>query len=168
MPRLSKYTQSIAHHEAGHAVAAWSVGIEGKSVSIIPSETYSGVYRPHPGYFAGANPDWDGSPAVQRKLESRALVDFAGAAAQRRFNPKGFRWTHCATDHEHAQDMILRLCGGDAEGEEAKWYWKLIEARANSFVRIPDNWRAIRAVARALLKHRELSGERIVEIITST
>ncbi len=168
MPRkkVSKYLQSIAYHEAGHAIAAWNVGMEPRVITIIPDDTSDGRYLHHP-YLTDVHPDWDNSPEVQRLLENRALVSLAGGAAQRRFNPRGFRWANCRADHEQMQQTVLFLTGGDP-GEEFTAYWKLIEVRANNLVAFAPNWKLISAVARALVRHRQLSGDQLLVVIDAT
>lgn len=165
MEPASKRLQCIAHHEAGHAVAAWSVGMKPRSISIVSDDVSEGMFLHRP-FFRSLPAGWEFSlpPRAQRKLEDRTLVALAGGAAQRRFDPGGFQWSDCKGDHDQVTQMIMHLTDGDL-GEEFSAYWKLIEIRASNFVARPDNWRVIRSVARALVKRRTLAGPELIRVI---
>ncbi len=85
--RRTKALEATAYHEAGHAVAAYKVGMKVKRLTIVPSGDALGSHQHH-AYFPGVNLEYDSSPRAQRRAENFALVCFAGPAAQRRFNPK--------------------------------------------------------------------------------
>lgn len=164
----SRHEWAIAHHEAGHAVAASSVGMTPRNIAIVADNgTAEGLYTHQP-YFAGLKAGWEHllTPAAQRRLENRALVCLAGGAAQRRFDPDGFRWEDCQGDHDQMTAMLLVLTDGDL-GDEFVAYWKLIEVRANNFVSSPANWYVIRAVARSIVKNKQLRGRAVSAAISA-
>ena len=91
-----------------------------------------------------------------------ALVCLAGPAAQRRFNPKGFRHHHGEGDRHQAVDLLSRLSGHpDVLGA----HMGLVEAQARAFVENRGNWAAIEALAAALLDRLEIPGREIASII---
>ncbi len=157
----TKALQSTAYHEAGHAVAAWHVHVPTKDLSIIPDDSSLGRHFSGP-YFTGVNPEFDDSPRCQRRLENKALVCLAGPAAQRRFNPHGYRHYHGKSDYRQAVDLLSYIA---PEPEELGAYIGLIKIRARNFVGRPDMWAAIEAVAAALLDRGEIPGKEIKPII---
>lgn len=157
----NKKLDSIAYHEAGHAVAARRVGCRIKKVSIVPDEDSDGRMT-HGPYFKGFHPDWDNSSRVQRRLENMAFVCLAGPAAQRRFNPHGYRHQHAGQDHHDAMNLLGYMVGSD---EELEAYLRLTEVRVTNFVRNPHTWMAIEAVAAALLEREVLTGKATREVI---
>ena len=128
--KRTKKVESIAYHEAGHAVAAWKRRIRIKQLSIL-SDGDSAGRMTHHNYFSGVHPEYDTSPRIQRRLENMALVCFAGPAAQRRFNPRGYRHVHADGDFQQAVTLLTCLVGSDKELEA---YLKLINVRARQFV----------------------------------
>ena len=159
----NKMLESIAYHEAGHAIAARRVGCGIKKVSIVPDEESEGRVTHRP-YFTGIQPDWDESPRVQRRLENMALVCFAGPAAQRKFNPHGYRHRDAWGDHHQAMLVLGYMVGND---EELEAYLRLVEVRATNFVRNDHTWTEIEAVAAALLERKVLTGKATRELIIS-
>ena len=47
----ARWLATVAHHEAGHAIAAFEVGMEAKSLSIVPDDESAGRYE-HESYFS--------------------------------------------------------------------------------------------------------------------
>ena len=88
--KITKALQSTAHHEAGHAVAAFTCSIATRKLSIIPNNDSHGRFTHEP-YGVGIKTLEVGevTPRVQRALENRALISLAGPAAQRRLILKG-------------------------------------------------------------------------------
>lgn len=150
-----------AVHEAGHAVAAFKVGMRTKALSIVADGESLGHHRPHP-YFAGVNPELDGSPRVQRRLENAALVYLAGAAAERRFSPKGFRHAGSSGDRHQAIELLSYLTGSN---EELEAYLRLVDVRARQLVADPLNWFLINGLAARLLERQELTGDEVLRAI---
>ena len=69
----SKKLQSIAYHEAGHAVIAWQVKVRIKKLSIIPEEGSLGRLLHHP-YFTTTDIDCDTSARSQRRIDVGCVV----------------------------------------------------------------------------------------------
>ena len=152
----SKKLKGVAYHEAGHAVAAWSLGCSIWKVTIVLDGSSAGktIYGP---WYRRTDSGWDGSPRVQRRLENMALMTLAGPAAERRFNPRSrYHYEHHSGDRSHVTDLLNLMAGSD---EERQAYFRLIEARAWNFVWDPRMWTAIEAVAAALLERKVLTGK---------
>ncbi len=72
MPARKSALTATAYYEAGHAVAAWKLGIRIESISIIPTTDSKGhvVYGP---YLKGVEIRKEAIEAVQAAIASRAL-----------------------------------------------------------------------------------------------
>ena len=87
--RIKRKLEQTAHHEAGHVVAAWRLGVEFTHVTIVPSKDPRGVclgsvYLPdvvHPDVIVLPI-----SEVLRLKIEKQILVNLAGPEAQMRFN----------------------------------------------------------------------------------
>ena len=159
--KRTKALESVAYHEAGHAVAAWHVRVRTTALSIVPDEDAKGFHAHRP-YFGGINLEYDDSPRAQRRAENMALVCLVGPAAQRRFNPKGFRNYHVASDR-HEAIYLLAYIG--SEDEYLNAYLKLIEIQARNFVTIHYQWSLFECLAEALLERQRLTGKDVRRVI---
>ena len=72
--KIMRKSQSAAFHEAGHAVAAFMVGMRTVALSIA-ADGESVVHHRSQGYFARMNPDLEIPPRVRRRLENGAWRD---------------------------------------------------------------------------------------------
>ena len=159
--KRTKELESIAYHEAGHAVVAWRVGVKAKSLSIIPEPGSKGRYI-HKPYFTDINPEYDTSPRAERRLKNMALVCLAGEIAQRRFNSGEWRHYHGERDFEQASDLLHYLAGSEDDWQA---HVNAIHLQAQQMVKDRSVWLCIGDLAAALLEHRELSGTETVRII---
>ena len=150
-----KTLEATAYHEAGHAVAAYHlrVGIGRSGVSILPNEDWHGFVHVLKG-FSG-EPDIELTAKMRLGAEKRAIVLFAGEAAQRRFRPTSVRSYHAETDRTHAVDLMSYFVASDRELDA---YLKWLQIRAEDFVESPVNWKMIEAVAKALMDRKRLTG----------
>jgi hypothetical protein len=161
--KITKALQSTAHHEAGHAVAALTCSIPTRKLSIIPRDGSHGRFTPEPCNIGMKTLEFcKVTPRVQRTLENRALIALAGPAAERRFNPKGYRKIYGEDDYDHACTLLEWAAHSD---KELKTYFRLIEIRAEILVENPLHWLQIQGVAKALLERGELSGKMVKEVI---
>jgi hypothetical protein len=162
---MSKMLESTAYHEAGHAVAAYDVRLRTKALSIVPNdgENTLGHHIGRP-YFTGMpHPDISEiPPRMWRRLEHRAMVCLAGPAAQRRFNPSGFRHSHAQGDYHQAVDFLSYLSGSN---EAVEAHLHLVELRAKELIEADIHWAEIEALAAALLERKELSSTEVRQII---
>ena len=160
----TKALWSTAYHEAGHAVAAFHLGIKGKSVSIEPIEDSAGHFQ-HANPLQGIQLDVDGSDRARLRVERLVKVCFAGPIAQRRFNPKGYRTSHASSDFETATGVLMRLTGSTKELEA---YAELLHIQTEQMICNRLNWLRIEEVAKALIEQRKLSARQLRTVIRST
>ena len=143
----------VAYHEAGHAVAAHVLGIEVKSVSIVEEEgTLGRSISPLPRDF---DPYAQGAEEVMR---SHLVVGVAGAASEELLTGKLLSIK--GKDLEGATKLLMSLAAVGAQTQEdGEWARK----KAKSTLRY--NWESVRALAEALLEHRELDREQIRAVL---
>lgn len=146
--------KSIAFHEAGHAVALYFQGLRFESVSIISSDTYAGIVR-HDGY--------DGK---NRKLiRKHVVVGFAGELAER---ISGYReWDNMFSDTEGYDLLDLEKLSAQAYKtiERQREFLAEVRQEAIELVLSPEWTTAIKALASALLKAKELDYSQTIAII---
>ena len=156
----ARWLATIAHHEAGHAIAAFECHMEAKSLSIVPDDESAGRHIHEP-YFSDEDVEnilYGVMTAEQQfKLENNAKVCLAGPWAQKRYNPKGFRKYHGEGDRADALSFLGRV----REGESLSLYYKLIDLDARNFVQNDRIWGVICNLANALLNQPEMSGDEV-------
>ncbi len=158
--RPSKALVATAYHEAGHALVAYMERIRIKRVTIKPGETYSGGIVTKP--CVDSSVEYDNSRKQTVRVERAVRVLLAGAAAQRRFSPHGYRHFHGESDRHGAINLISYLT---RTSEETAAYFKLLNIQAKNKIKVPWVWAAIQALAEALLSHETISGKRARAII---
>ena len=163
--RTSKSLEATAYHEAGHAVAAWrlGVGFRKQALSIVPDGDSLGHAKQSNPLFR-VDLEFDKSDRARRRAEKAAQISLAGGAAQRRFSARSYRHAHIKSDLHEAVHML----GYFAEGDELEAYLRLIEIRARHMFNRPFVWRCVQALAGALLARKKLSGREIKRIIEAT
>jgi len=161
--RRARQLAAVAHHEAGHAVAAFHVGMETKALSIVPEG-----YSRRAAYFS----DKHVIPIIAGKLtgdikmrhENNAFICLVGPWAQREFNPKGFRKTHAESDRHQAIGFLGRVRN---DNEALELYFKRIDLEARDFVQDKFKWGVICHLAGIVLKQREMTGDQVRKAIMS-
>jgi hypothetical protein len=151
--------RAAAHHEAGHAVAAWWHGMKFRRVTIKPDGDSLGhvLLRQFPKWF---RPDLEfDNPRVRLRLEHHIIVSFAGQLAEAKFRGRRPRWGMDG-DNQQAVEMAYRVCGS-RETAEAYLHYCLLASRDLVNVR----WREIQALAAALLERNTLGYQSAAEVI---
>jgi hypothetical protein len=164
--------KSAAYHDAGHLVAAHSLGLpySGKrAISIIATEDYRGVFvhrnilRPDEIY---TNED-----RARLKMERLAVAKLAGIEAQRGYDPKsvnygdgapGAHWDGVSDYHE-AVDLISHFVGPI---EELEAYFNLLRIRARNLIQ--SKWLYVEAIAERLFEKKALSAIEAKQVISET
>lgn len=140
------------HHEAGHAVAAWRLGLKVRRVTIVPGADYDG-FAEHDSPLRGIRLDLDDSDRARMRAEKAIMVCLAGTIAQRRFAPRSVRVWHGEGDRDLAADLALRLNGS---GEAATAYLRWLDLRTADL--IEATWDSVQSLANALLEVKTLNG----------
>ena len=99
--------QVVAHHEAGHFVAAVFLDVPVKHVTITPDADSAG-HNWIPLRFTERQ-EYQMSPSTVIRLEKRVMVALAGCEAQRKFRPSSVRSCHGASDREKALAFVRTM-----------------------------------------------------------
>jgi hypothetical protein len=144
--------RAIAYHEAGHAVAGFTVRRPVEHVTIIPEEDSLGhvLYRP----FQDFHPDRACDKKTLQRIEDTVFCLLAGYAAEWKHAGKpndraassDFHYAISLADHTHGSNRAVTT------------YFAYQMACVRDFMDLPSNWAAVKAIAAALLTHRRLSG----------
>ncbi len=157
--RVDRLT-ATAHHEAGHAVAAYIAKRRFKHVSIeaIDDDLGHVLYE---AWSKDFRPDSEVGFREQRRIEGAVFTAYAGHAAEAIFTGRE-SWSGSSTDRDNAFQLASYATGSE---EERDAYLKLMWIRARQRLRKPSNWRAVEALANALLRDRRVGYRRAREII---
>lgn len=161
--KQTKAIESIAYHEAGHAVAAHAHKVRTKAVTIVPADGSLGRLENQP-YFKDINIEYDNSPRARRRVENMVIVCLAGPVAQRRFNPRGSWRVNAGGDWYQVENLLSHLVGS---AEQVAEYWERMEIRTRDFVQDPDWWFLIERVAGRLLERQTLTGVEVRKLMIS-
>ena len=156
---------TIAHHEAGHAVAAFHVGMEAKPIKFI-SGNETGRHPITTPYFSNEELEslvWEEVTGdLQQRIENDAFISLVGPWAQKKYNPKGFRKTQAEGDYQAA----MKLLSGVREDKEVlEHYFRMIDLEAHKFVQDKFKWRLICHLANALLNQPEMAAGEVKNAI---
>ena len=147
--KRTRLLESVAFHEAGHVVVAWTVGVRLRELSMVEAFRNRGRTPPPP-YFHRTvrRPEsWEAVP--RKRLENMALVCLAGPAAQMRFFPTHYRRVYALADVRQAGGLLEYI---SPEPRELAAYVGLMEIRARNALSAASVWPAVEAVAEALMQ----------------
>lgn len=151
----------VAYHEAGHAVAAFYLGLRVREVSIVPDADALGhvSWKPMPPSF---RPDAEVSPRVRDRIEREAIATLAGPWAEEKAGGDD-AWRTSGSDLDDSVALLQYLCASD---DELQAYLHLVSIRARNLVE--RLWDSIDALAHQLLAKRRLSGEEVRRLMVRT
>jgi hypothetical protein len=161
-PRRSTQV-ATAYHEAGHAVAAWRLGIalRRNGVTIVPDkERESSGSTSLVQTVRRADIDSSGRNSI--RAERAVQVMLAGQIAQRRYNPRSIRHYHAESDRKSAIDLLFYFT---ADTKELEAWLKLLHIRTENMLSNPDVWNAVKRLAAALVQMRTIRRKEAIEII---
>lgn len=154
----------VAYHEAGHAVAGWCLGVKVIWATIdadedLPAHVKIEREKPSTCHAIDRGERWHPS---RFRAEKRVMVLQAGEVAQLRYNPRSVRLYHCMLDLYGCITPLVNYALHN-EKPDTKLHYGLLYKWTESL--IAQHWHLVEAVAKALLKHRKLSGTKIREVI---
>jgi ATP-dependent Zn protease len=157
---------STAYHEAGHAVVSWCLGVRVLRASIIPDDNSTGHVKneqeePNTCDAIARGDRWDPSRLI---AEKRVMILQAGEVAKRRYNSYSVRRGHFHDDRKKCS-VLLRQYAPDEEKRDIEPHYLLLRNWTAHL--IEQHWHLVEAVAKALLKHRVLSGTEFLDVISS-
>lgn len=139
--------RAIAFHEAGHAVMGWRCGARFRSMTLRAARGASGGV-----WFCEAlHPESLTSPS---QVERAALIYMAGPMAAWPFERR-FRAASARRDLEQAYALVQQ---GAASWNDARARWGLLKERAWNILAEERAWRAVCALAQALIERETLPG----------
>ncbi len=151
--------EGAAYHEAGHAVAAWYFERPIERAFITEADESGGLVAAWP------------RDEVLSEEEAKNKIVFirAGLVAQTMFAPDTIRKTTGPQVHQGFGDnlkiseLLERIAPDDAETQGKIWH----ELYATTERRLAgdDMKRAIEAIAGDLIRHREITGRKVAELI---
>jgi len=149
----------VAHHEAGHAVAAWHFHLKFRYVTILPDKESGSLGHLMHNKQKWFRPDCDSSDRVILHAEHWIKGLFAGQIAESKFRRRKPRWGMESDDHL-AVDLAMHL-GGSEDTINAYLHYCFLASRdlVNTF------WREVEAVAWGLLEFETASREEVLELI---
>jgi ATP-dependent Zn protease len=135
--------ERTAHHEAGHAIVAYRLGIEVKFVTILPTHHSAGHFTCGDLFCGGTGSD---HVALERAIK----ISLAGPMAEALFYPRYHRRLR-SVDYVCAFGLARYLAGWGAR-EIIRHQERETKKLLNLY------WNDVKQVARALLEYDELTG----------
>lgn len=133
----------------------WHEGVRIKTVTIKPDgDTKCSILRRNP--LSNVRIDYSDALRANRLMRSHVRICFAGLVAQRIHSTNSYRKHHDDADREAAMDILLRLTGSLKEIEALA-----ITIRNEAYSVLnhqPGRWRAVTALAEALMERRTIPG----------
>ena len=165
LERLARQQMTAAHHEAGHAVAAFHIGAEIKQISIMGLGEEANKVEQSP-YFSDNELNkltWENLPgSLRENLENYAFTSLVGPWAQKKFNPKGYRKRQVEGDYFIAVKLLSKI---KKDEEILGYYFKMIDLEARNFVQDKTKWSEIQRLALVLLDRGNITSEEVSKTI---
>ena len=148
-PQQQSDDELFAYHEAGHAVAMWTLGLGVKVVSIEPKDGLNGYAEPALRYQDQPHHDIHTRRFI---VEQNVLYLHAGDVASRLFRPS-VGLGQASTDHRNIHRWLYSV--EDSGTIQITWCNHLWQ-RAYELLHWPGNWFLVIGLAHQLLQHRTL------------
>jgi len=165
-PTLPKVTTGTAYHEAGHAVVRARLGLSLRRVTVKPTPGTLGHVEGAslPRWLCNmmeAEDPWNHAWAVRRILHEITSLH-AGALAERIKTKQALDVEGAQSDRDQALDFASTVTP-DSYPKEMRALWAWLELRASRLLR--EHWKAVEAVAQALLEQQALTGNQVLTVI---
>lgn len=154
-PRSAEHDASLlatAHHEAGHAVMAVSLGRQIQKVTIAPGKQALGGTR-----LGHCEMKKGRTKGASDQLEDDVLILLAGMVAEARFTGQ---YCHRGADRD-LKDVANLLCTRAATSRQHETLRRRMLAKAEHILSDDTHVAAIGAIARELLEKTTLSGRAV-------
>ena len=154
--------ESIAYHEAGHAVVSYLLRRRIRHVSTISEGDTLG----HVSHGKGINnfmPDCDTSQRTTKECKREVMILFAGNIAECLLSNKDSLSVGSENDNDKAMSYLNYLCGREAELQPY-----IDDLHDCTKRKLQQYWTAVEALTRELLKLRYISGPLARKIIKET
>lgn len=152
--------RETAAHEAGHAVAAWSLDIKFTEVSIVPNDDTNGrVIRTGGGHVL---PDGI-TPHTKKVREHHIIMLLAGGVAARRYSRKS--WSDLGADSDLLKWRDLNASMGGSKAVQER---RIEEAMYKAMDLLDAHWKSVVALSEALMEREHLTGDEAVKVIRSS
>jgi len=192
LPIHDRHRTRIAHHEAGHAVAAFFLDQKTKLVTVVPDEA-RGVLGQHQDWghqallanlqgtvsdvqtdrIFGEQPNRDPRERsrawVQYEVEKTIQVLLAGAIATRRFDRRGGQDVGAQSDLNWAVALAGALADRFEEASsprQTRMFLNWLHVRTEDLLKA--RWSCVKAVAAALLERNTLTGRQLTTVVLET
>lgn len=142
-------------HEAGHAVAAWELGVRIGAIHV-HLRVREGRMTFASDVGLGRFPV--GSDTLRQAIEREMVVLHAGLVAQRRFHYEGAWGLVPRTDYEGILATALQV---ETDLRLIDEWSDYAEERARALMELPQTWRRVEALAVELVRRPVLHGEEI-------
>ena len=154
-----KSKTAIAYHEAGHSVAACLAHKRFRIVSILPNEESMG--RCIIVQWKSFHPDYETSRRTRYRIKADIFMLLAGPCAEYKY-VGGRKPVYSVKDYQEARELASYLCGSQ---EEADAYVEYMWEQTKNIISLDWNWKAIVAVANALLGQKTLKYLKTLHLI---
>ncbi|MGZ5440333.1 MAG: hypothetical protein ACXW4P_03870 [Thermoanaerobaculia bacterium] len=142
-------------HEAGHAVAAWELGVR---IGAIHMHVRVREGRMTFASDVGLGRFPAGSDALRLAIEREMIVFHAGLVAQRRFHYQGTWGLVPRSDYEGILATALQV---ETDTRLIDEWSEFAEEQARALIELPQTWRRVEALAVQLARRPVLHGEEI-------
>ena len=145
-----KSKEAIAYHEAGHSVATCLAHKRFRIVTILPDEESMGKCITVE--WKNFHPDYETNRRTRYRIKADIFMLLAGPCAEYKY-VGGRKPVYSVEDYQEAQELASYLCGSQ---EEADAYVEFMWEQTKNIISLDWNWKAIIAVANALLGQKTL------------